>query len=171
MRELASDFENEANKGEMQAAVGMVIFWPALFFLEGKNTPQAREYARLKGEHQALRVNNWASQEAEDAWQRLSIRDTTKGTLIVDVLHKLVWLWNGKENKAHQWHLIVRREVQSLATLKYSLSNAPAETSTDRLAFMQAQNGTGLNDYFRMQKASAACLIIRLVGGEVGTIT
>jgi len=70
--------------------------------------------------------------------QRTYVRDTTKGKLLVDILHKRVWLWDGNESQAHCWHLIVRREVGA-NKLKYSLSNAPASTPVNRLAFMQAQ--------------------------------
>jgi SRSO17 transposase len=38
-----------------------------------------------------------------------------------------------------KWHLVVRRECDSQQTIKYSLSNAPAETSPERLAYMQGQ--------------------------------
>ena len=100
---------------------------------------KGRKPSRLKAQTAAVRVDKWVAQQAEDEWQRLTIRDTTKGKLIVDVLHKQVWLWDGKENKAHQWHLIVRREIRSPGKLKYSLSNAPTDTSTARLAYMQAQ--------------------------------
>ncbi len=48
-------------------------------------------------------------------------------------------IWDGKENKPHLWHLIVRRELKSPEKLKYSLSNATLDTSTERLAYMQAQ--------------------------------
>lgn len=34
--------------------VGLVLFWPTLFFLEGGDGPQAQEYARLKGERDAI---------------------------------------------------------------------------------------------------------------------
>lgn len=33
--------------------VGLILFWPALFFIDG-DTPQAQEYARLKAEFDAL---------------------------------------------------------------------------------------------------------------------
>ncbi len=62
---------------------------------------KGRKPSWLKAQTAALRVDKWVSQQAEDEWQRLHIRDTTKGKLIVDVLHKLVWLWDGKERKAH----------------------------------------------------------------------
>lgn len=57
------------------------------------------------------------------------------------------------------WHLIVRREVNAPDTIKYSLSNAPSDTSVERLAYMQAQrywiertfqdakNECGMGDY------------------------
>lgn len=35
-------------------AAGIILFWPALFFLEGGDGPQAAEYSRLKGEREAL---------------------------------------------------------------------------------------------------------------------
>ena len=74
----------------------------------------------------------------EDNWQRIHVRDTTKDKLLVDILHKRVWLWDGEEPHAHCWHLIVRREVKN-KTIKYSLSNAPEDTPLQRLALMQAQ--------------------------------
>ena len=77
--------------------------------------------------------------QPDDAWKRIKVRETTKATLIVDVLHKTVWLWDEKEEEARLWHLVVRREVDSINEIKYSLSNAAPGTTTDRLAFMQAQ--------------------------------
>ena len=38
----------------MQAAVGLVVFWPLLLALEGGDGPEASEYANLKGERAAL---------------------------------------------------------------------------------------------------------------------
>jgi hypothetical protein len=67
------------------------------------------------------------------------LRESTKGTLTVEILHRRVWLWDGDEPRAHCWHLIVRREIGSPHEVKYSLSYAPEATTTDRLAFMQAQ--------------------------------
>jgi hypothetical protein len=39
---------------EAQTAVGIILFWPALFFLEGGDGPEALEYSRLRGEVDAL---------------------------------------------------------------------------------------------------------------------
>lgn len=53
--ELYYQLDKEAKRDQGQMALGLLIFWPALFFLEGGDGPQAAEYARLKGEYEALR--------------------------------------------------------------------------------------------------------------------
>lgn len=55
--ELYSSLEKKANNDTAQMAVGMILFWPTLFFLEGGDGPEAVEYSRLKGEYEALRHN------------------------------------------------------------------------------------------------------------------
>ena len=72
-------------------------------------------------------------------WTRCILRDSTRGTLRVDGAHRRVWVWDGEERAARCWHLVVRREVASRKTIKYSLSNAPADTPPLRLAQMQGQ--------------------------------
>jgi subtilisin family serine protease len=41
----------------VQMGIGLILFWPTLFFLEGGDGPEAAEYAQLKGEFEALRIN------------------------------------------------------------------------------------------------------------------
>jgi SRSO17 transposase len=72
-------------------------------------------------------------------WTRCVLRDSTRGELRVDLAHRRVWLWNGEEATPRCWHLIVRREVKSEKTIKYTLSNAPADTPVLRLGQMQGQ--------------------------------
>lgn len=52
--ELHGSLKKTANNDKAQMALGMVLFWPALFFLEGGDGPEAVEYSRLKGEREAL---------------------------------------------------------------------------------------------------------------------
>jgi hypothetical protein len=52
--ELHGNLDKKAGADAAQMGVGLVLFWPALFFLEGGDGPEAQEYARLKGEYQAL---------------------------------------------------------------------------------------------------------------------
>jgi len=84
-------------------------------------------------------VDQWLSEQPDEAWKRVKVRDSSRGELQVDVVHRRVWLWDHEETEAHCWHLIVRREPNAPKEIKYSLSNASAETSIARLAEMQAQ--------------------------------
>ena len=51
--ELHGSLKKKADGDDGAMAVGMILFWPALFFLDG-NSPAMTEYARLKGEREAL---------------------------------------------------------------------------------------------------------------------
>lgn len=52
--ELYNQIEKTHNKDAVAMGVGLVLFWPALFLIEG-NGPEATEYSQLKGEYEALR--------------------------------------------------------------------------------------------------------------------
>jgi len=100
---------------------------------------RGRPRSRLQAQTPAQRVDEWIETLAPSDWQRVALRDSTEGRLEVEVVHRRVWLWDGKEKAARHWHLIVRREIGSPLTLKYTLSNAKAQLPTHRLAQMQAQ--------------------------------
>ena len=53
--ELYHRLRKTANNDKLQTAAGLVLFWPVLFALEGGDGPEATEYARLKGQYEALR--------------------------------------------------------------------------------------------------------------------
>lgn len=72
-------------------------------------------------------------------WLRCELRESTRGALRVDVAHRRVWLWDGEEDAPRCWHLIVRRELRSEKTIKYTLSNAEVDTPTLHLAQRQGQ--------------------------------
>ena len=72
-----------------------------------------------------------------DDWTRCILRESTRGPLRVDIVHRRVWVWDGEDATARCWHLVVRREVGAPKRIKYSLSNAPADTRRERLAEMQ----------------------------------
>mgnify|MGYP001418607835 FL=1 len=54
VNELRGDLKEEADNDSAQMAIGLIIFWPALFFLEGGDGADAAEFSRLKGEFEAL---------------------------------------------------------------------------------------------------------------------
>ena len=100
---------------------------------------RGRPSQRLQAQTPGIRVDAWLAQQPAEAWQRLTLRDSTRGELRVEALSRRVWLWDGEETAPHCWHLTVRREIGSRDTIKFALSNAPAETSLQRLAQMEGQ--------------------------------
>jgi SRSO17 transposase len=82
------------------------------------------------------RADQWVASQNADAWQRLTVREGTKGPMEVEALHGRVWLHQKGDEHARCWHLIVTRQPNRL---KYSLSNAAPDTSIERLAYMQGQ--------------------------------
>lgn len=120
---------------------------------------RGKQPTKIKAQCDPIRVDEWTKQQKEEAWQKIILRDSTKGEVVVNVLHKRVWLWDNIEEKARCWYLIVRREIDSPETIKYTLSNAPEGTHIQQLAFMQGQrywieqaikegkSNSGLGDY------------------------
>jgi SRSO17 transposase len=100
---------------------------------------EGRPRLRYHSDARPVEVRKWLKKQPASHWRKKTLRNTTRGNLVVEVLHQRVWLWDKKSPIANCWHLIVRREVESPGTLKYSLSNAPAQTSVRKLARMQAQ--------------------------------
>jgi len=50
--EITGQQDKEADKDAAAFGIGMILFWPALFFMIGEDKKE--ELARLKGEHEAL---------------------------------------------------------------------------------------------------------------------
>ena len=51
--EISGQQSDEANKDALALAVGVVLFWPALFFMLGEDKKD--ELSKLKGEYEALK--------------------------------------------------------------------------------------------------------------------
>ena len=52
--ELRGTLDKDASNDEVVMGIGLILFWPALFFLEGGDGAQEAQYSRLKGEFEAL---------------------------------------------------------------------------------------------------------------------
>ncbi len=110
----------------------------------GLHIPEAKPGRGRPSKHQQptvppVTVESLAKGFGPEDWTRHVLRDSTRGELRVDTAHRRIWAWDGEETHPRCWQLIVRREVGSPKTIKYSLSNAPAETPRLRLAQMQGQ--------------------------------
>ena len=99
-----------------------------------------RPRVRYHSDARPIEVRKWVKKQPASRWRKITLRNATKGDLIVEVMHQRVWLWDRHSPTAHCWHhLIIRMEAGSAGTLKYSLSNASAKTSVRKLARMRAQ--------------------------------
>jgi hypothetical protein len=98
-------------------------------------TRMGRQPLHRKSQSAAQRVDQWAAAQPADAWQRLTLREGEKGLLVADYLHAHVWVWDGEEEQARCWHLLVRREVGADSISHYCLSDTPWQ----ELARVQAQ--------------------------------
>ena len=132
----------------------------------GRGRPSKKREAATK----SIAVEKLAKGIPAEDWTRCFLRDRTRGQLRVDITHRRVWLWNGKEERPRCWHLIIRREVGSVKTIKYSLSNAPADTPRLQLAQMQG-SATGSSALSKTVRANAAWPTIRRWDGDHGIIT
>ena len=72
--ELSGALEKKANDDAVQMGIGLVLFWPVLFFLEGGDGTQAQEYARLKGERDAIQQSMTAKDCSSSNAQELPIK-------------------------------------------------------------------------------------------------
>jgi len=53
LSEVAGTVDKRASGDKTKMGVGLILFWPTLFFLKGDGI-EAQELSRLKGEHEAL---------------------------------------------------------------------------------------------------------------------
>jgi SRSO17 transposase len=104
-----------------------------------RKADRGRVTTKLQASTQPVTVESLVKKVRPQDWTRCVLRDCTRGQLRVDVTHQRVWVWDGEESAPRCWHLIVRREAGSQTTIKYTLSNAPADTTLQFLAEMQGQ--------------------------------
>jgi SRSO17 transposase len=102
----------------------------------GMGRPSSRTKASATGARYAT-VAELAKEEFHDQARVITVRESTKGKLKYRIWVKEVWQWEIGESKARRRLLVVREEADG--SFKYSLSNAAANTSWERLGFMQAQ--------------------------------
>jgi SRSO17 transposase len=108
-------------------------------YLPQRKSSRGRKPIRLKTDQLAMEVSQWAEEQPPSAWDKMVVRNSTKGFIFARVVHREVWLWDGEEQQAHQWHLVVSEPNMSKNRRKYSLSNAPSDTPIQRLVYMQGQ--------------------------------
>ena len=99
---------------------------------------RGRPARKLTAQCSSVKVSDWATSRPPEDWKTVTIREGEKGRIRAEYLHARVWLWDNKEDKARQWHLLVRRECGASEPSHYILSNADPDISLYRLAQMHA---------------------------------
>lgn len=131
-----------ALEGERETFLAEVHSDQAIYLADPAPAVPARQSAkgkapcRLQAQTAPLTVTAWAAAQPESRWRRLSVREGEKGDVVAEYLTERVWLWDGAEQRARRWHLLVRREVGG-SKMKFCLSNAKPSASLRRLADMQ----------------------------------
>lgn len=77
-------------------------------------------------------VSSWSQSLGDDAWQRLEVRDGSKGPLVVEALKRRVRSRNSRRQQGNEEMLVViryfDRDRQEVVKVDYYLSNAVPET-------------------------------------------
>jgi hypothetical protein len=82
-QELYGSLKKTADDDAAQMGVGLILFWPTLFFLEGGDDARAHEYGRLKGERDAIEkesVQKKCGIKFEPVAPAKSVKDSLPGT-------------------------------------------------------------------------------------------
>jgi SRSO17 transposase len=108
-------------------------------YIPQRSSSKGRPPSQYVTDASKITVKSWVANQPDNDWCQITTRDSSKGKQRADILTRRVWVWNHSEPSARQWHLVVRRELNAQGTIKDSLSNAPADTTMERLAYMQGQ--------------------------------
>lgn len=112
------------------------------------NPVKKRRYQKGKGALRRLStlpkpmtVEAWVKAQPKRKWKNVFLRQGSHGAQYAKILHGRVWVWDGKEERPHAWHIIVRRRGhdEKKPDDKYTLSNAPGNLSTKKLTWYQSQ--------------------------------
>lgn len=103
---------------------------------------QGRKPTKERPLSEDIRADRYMSGLAEKDWQRIDVRNTTKGKLIADYHFRTVYIWDRENNRMLRRLLVIRRNKTKKGgyEYKYSFTNANLEQYTEKgIACMQAQ--------------------------------
>ena len=125
-------------------------------------TPESqrgRRPSRLTTTAVSISAEAWASAQPHDAWTTVDIRHSTTGLLRVRAMQRRAWFWDGEEESAQRWTLLVVQESGPEGKISYALTNAAEDLPLVELvradrqrfwveqAFGDTKSELGLADY------------------------
>jgi SRSO17 transposase len=108
-------------------------------YLPEKTTNRGRPFKNYRTDQKSMEVRNLVKSLPAQRWKKETLRKTTRGVLRVKACRLKVFVWDGESEKARCWTLIVTKSLKDHSDIKYSLTNAPKQTTLKRLGFMQRQ--------------------------------
>lgn len=114
---------------------------PELFLPERKST-KGPAPKRLKASIPDMSVSGYMESLRPEDWEKIQVRNTTKGKLNGEYHFVRVYIWNKSINQIEPRLLVIRKTMSAKNTveIKYSFTNANLEQYTHQaLAYMQAQ--------------------------------
>ncbi len=99
---------------------------------------KGRKPSRWKSAEKGIEVSTFIKSLAQTQWQRVCVRETTRGKMRLEVAVESVFVWDITQSKTKEFIIVATRSLDH-GDLKISISNANSSTPRTRLAFMQRQ--------------------------------
>jgi len=128
--------------------------------LPEKKGKKGRKPQKLKADKAAISIKEYCKTLEDIDWTELTIRDGTKKKITSLYHRKKIWIWNQNQQERNplDCYLLLRKSLDG-SDLKYCVTNAPADTPLEELAYAQGQrfyieqefkegkNQVGMGDY------------------------
>ncbi len=111
-------------------------------FLPQKKSSKGREPKKLKASTPGIAVSKYIETLKTADWQKLNIRNSSKGILKGEFHFKTVYVWNKEDNTIENRLLVIRKTKTKKGEyeIKYSFTNASlAQYTEEGIALMQSQ--------------------------------
>jgi SRSO17 transposase len=116
------------------------------------------KYKNLRARTEPVSVQTLFEQVGNNQWSKVTVRDTTKGTLKTSAYRRAVYIWDGEERNARKWWLVIVYDPQTKEK-KWFLSNAEMSVTLKTLVqrhacrywiertFQDGKTSVGMADY------------------------
>ena len=107
-------------------------------YLPRRRNKKGPKFKNLRSRTEGTRVDEFFKQIQKSQWNKVEIRDTTKGKLFSYAYRKRLYVWDGLEKHARErWLVITQDPITN--EVKYFLSNADTSVSLTTLVRKHAQ--------------------------------
>ena len=108
-------------------------------YLPEKTNKPGRPFQKYQTDNESIEVRDIVNSLSVQRWKKVTLRDTTRGVLMVRICQLQVYVWDGESEKVKRWTLIVSKSLGNNPDTKISLANTPKHTTLRRLGRMQRQ--------------------------------